>query len=323
MGVNDAFDAFQEAVDAERAQVVLARARRDIFKKALGTEADVAEVFGSGSLRRSTQLKPIHDVDLVVVYAGNDHPDWGLPGDSAEEALDYTRGRVNALLGATNGTVDKLVWRALPRNHAVKCFLDDSDDPEAFTVDTMPALRQADGTLLIPEVLSYKWVTADPEDLIQRVADHQADWSYFRPIVRVLKDWRRSVKVEGKIKSLLIEVLALECMPRSGSRAEALRAFFTAAAVRVNTPIEDPAGLCGLIQPDLDKIGLRIALEEASEIATRACEHAAAGDTDDALRAWQEIFGEDFPAPAKKKVSAAVTGPALIIPRPIKDAPQG
>jgi len=296
MGINNAFDALQRAVDADPAQVQLARSRRDTFKKALGAEADVVEVFGSGSLRRSTQLKPIHDVDLVVVYAQGDHPGWGLPGNSAEEALNYTRERVNDLLGATYGSVDQLVRLAL---------------------------RQADGTLLIPEALSHTWVTADPEDLIRRVAARQADWSYFRPIVRVLKDWRRSLKVESEIKSLLVEVLALECMPRSGRRPEALRAFFTAAAVRVNTPIEDPAGHCGLIQPNLDKIGLRTALEVASEIATRACAHAATGNTDDAVRAWQEIFGEAFPAPAKKKVSPAVTGPALILPRPIKDAPQG
>jgi hypothetical protein len=38
-----------------------------VFKKALQAKGDVLEVFGSGSLRRSTQLKPVHDVDLVVV----------------------------------------------------------------------------------------------------------------------------------------------------------------------------------------------------------------------------------------------------------------
>ncbi|MEV4348903.1 hypothetical protein AB0J83_30975 [Actinoplanes sp. NPDC049596] len=310
-------------MDAERMQVVLARARRDMFKEAFAAESDVVEVFGSGSLRRSTQLKPIHDVDLVIVYEAADHPDWGKTGDSAEEALDYTRGRVNTLLGITHGTVHQLVRLARWRNHAVKCFIDDPDDPEAFTVDAMPALRQADDTLLIPEALSGTWVTADPEDLIRRVEEHQKDWAYFRPIVRVLKEWRRSVKVDGKIKSLVMEVLALECLPRSGNRADALKTFFTAAAVRVNTPIEDPAGHCGVVQPDLDTVGLRTALEEASEIAARACAHAAAGDTDDALRAWQEIFGEDFPAPEKKKVSPAVTAPAFIRPRPIKDAPQG
>ena len=143
-------------------------------------------------------------------------------------------------------------------------------------------------------------------------------------MVRLLKQWRHSVSVKGRIKSLVMEVLALECMPRSGSRPAALRAFFTAAAVRVNTPIKDPAGHCGLIQPDLDVVGLRDALEEAAEIAAQACAAAANGHTNEALRAWQQILGADFPAPAaSKKVAPAVTGPSLITPRLVKDAPQG
>lgn len=324
MGLDDAFDEFQKAVDADPEQVKLARERRDLFKTAFGPEGDVAEVFGSGSLRRSTQLDPVHDVDLVIVYHPEEHPEWGQPGTSAKDALSYVGGRVNYMLGATHGVVDTLVRLASPRDHAVKCFVDDPDDSEAFTVDAMPALRQTDGTLLIPEVRSENWVKADPEDLIRRVKDHQDDWKYFRPMVRLLKQWRHSVSVEGKIKSLVMEVLALECMPRSGSRPAALRAFFTAAAVRVNTPIEDPAGHCGLVQPDLDVVGLRDALDEAAEIAAQACAAAADGHTDEALRAWQQILGADFPAPVTpKKATPVVTGPLLITPRPVKDAPQG
>jgi hypothetical protein len=324
MGLAEAFDEFQRTVDADRNQVVLARDRRDTFKKAFGAETDVTEVFGSGSLRRSTQLKPVHDVDLVIVYRQEDHPDWGQPGDSAGLALDHVRQRVNLLLGATSGSIETLVRLARWRNHAVKCFIDDPDDPDAFTVDAMPTLRQPDDTLLIPEAVNNQWVTADPEDLIRRVAEHHSAWPYFRPMVRVLKQWRHSVLVQEKIKSLVMEVLALECMPRNGSRPEALRAFFIAAAVRVNWDLVDPAGHCGLIQPNLDTVGLRVALENAAEIATQACTAAANGDTDDALRAWQEIFGPSFPAPrAKKKISPAVTGPALITTRPVKDAPQG
>lgn len=116
MGIDEAFDAFQKTVDAEREQVVLARERRDMFKKAFGGEGDVTEVFGSGSLRRSTQIKPVHDVDLVIVYDPEEHPGWGQPGDAAELALDYVRGRVNVLLGATNGTVETLVRLARWRN---------------------------------------------------------------------------------------------------------------------------------------------------------------------------------------------------------------
>jgi hypothetical protein len=79
-----------------------------------------------------------------------------------------------------------------------ECFIDNPDDPDAFTVDAMPALRRLDGTLLIPEALTDQWVTADPEDLIRRVAKHHADWAYFRPMVRVLKHWRLSVKIDGR-----------------------------------------------------------------------------------------------------------------------------
>lgn len=321
MGVEKAFDDFQKIVNADKEHVDLARERRDIFKRALRGEPDVEEVFGSGSLARSTQLDPVHDVDLVVVYRDGDHPDWGQPGESAGEALEYTRGRVTDLLGQTNGKVDKLVRYTRWRNHAVKCWVDPKDDPDAFTMDAMPALRQADGTLLVPQAATEEWITVDPEYLIRAVAEHQSDWEYFRPMVRVLKRWRHSVPT--KVKSLVMEVLALQCMPRGGNRPEGLRAFFTAAATQVNWGVEDPAGHCGAIQDDLDIAVLRDALDSASEAATRACALAADGDTDEAQRVWQEVFGMEFPAPDKKSVSPAVTGPVLITGRPVRDAPQG
>jgi predicted nucleotidyltransferase len=320
MGVEQAFDDFQKIVNADKGHVDLARERRDIFKKAFRSESDVVEVFGSGSLARSTQLDPVHDVDLVIVYDADDHPDWSQPGESAAEALEYTRGRVKELLGASNGTVEKLVRHTRWCNHAVKCWVDPPDAPHAFTVDAMPAFRQSDDTLLIPQAATKEWITVDPEYLIRAVAKHQGDWSDFRPMVRVLKRWRHSVPT--KVKSLVMEVLALNCMPRGGSRPEALRAFFTAAANEVNWGVDDPAGHCGPIHQDLDIAALRMALETASEAATRACAEAANGNTDEAQRAWQEIFGSDFPAPAKKP-SPVITAPALITTRPVRDAPQG
>ncbi|MGI3225001.1 hypothetical protein ACRJ4B_14850 [Streptomyces sp. GTA36] len=324
MGINDAFDALQKTVNEDIDKTRLARERRDLFKTALLSEPDVTETFGSGSLSRSTQLKPIHDVDIIAIYDPHEHPEWGSEGPSAEDALEHIRGQANRLLSQSSGTHDNVVRHTLLRNHAVKCFLDDPDDPDAFTVDVMPALRQADRTLLIPEQLNTRWVPADPEYLIEKTADHQRAWSHFRPLVRVLKQWRHTVPVEGRIKSLVMEVLALNCMPRSGNRSEGLKTFFTAAAVQVNEGVRDPAELCGEIQPDLDHEGLSAAFAEAADIAERACTAAAEGDTDQALRLWQEIFGEDFPAPAAPaKAAALITAPALITPRPIKDAPQG
>lgn len=319
MGIYDAFDQYQKTIDADPAQVSLARERRDAFVAALQKADDVKEIVKSGSLERRTQLQPIHDVDLIMVFDAAAVPDWGTPGASSEHALGRVHDEVTARLGLTNGTENKLVRRADTRDHVVKCFIDPPDHEHAFTVDVMPVLRQSDNALLIPSTRDRGWSTADPEYLIEQVRLHHNDWSFFRPIVRVLKDWRLDITAENRIKSLVIEVLALQCLPRSGTRPEALRQFFSAAAVEVNLGVVDPAGYCGLIQSDLDTVALRDALLEAADLADLACDQAARNDTDGAQRTWQQLFGPDFPAPPKK------TGPrAPVVPAPlITDSPQG
>lgn len=324
MSLDAAFDAFQTQVDADPRQVKEARERRETFKGALGAESDVVEVWGSGSLRRSTHIGPrIHDLDLVVVFDPDEHPGWGQSGDSAADALDVLGGKVAKLLGVTNGTVDTLVRIASPRNHAVKCFIDLPDDDNGFTVDVMPALEH-DGALLIPEKHSSGWIPADPQYLVRSIKKRNADWDYFLRMVRVLKAWRLRAEVDGEVKSLVMEVLALHHLPGGYSRPEALQRFFTAAATAAgNGPVTDPANLCGEIQPELDRIGLRDSLLNAADLADQACDAADGGYTDDAKKLWREVFGSDFPAPrGKPKTSPALIVPA-VAPRPIKDAPQG
>jgi len=140
-------------------------------------------------------------------------------------------------------------------------------------------------------------------------------------MVRVLKQWRHGVPT--KVKSLVIEVLALNCLPAEGNRRDALKAFFTAGAVEVGYGVNDPAVHCGVIQSDLDVMVLRTALDDAREIAEQACAAADGGDTNGAARLWQELLGDDFPAPAANKTPSAAIGPLLLRPRPVKDSPQG
>lgn len=320
MDLNKAFDEYQRSVDADPAQVCLARDRRDVFKTALGGEPDVVEVFGSGSLRRSTQLKPVHDVDLVVVYDAGEHPEWGRSGDSSDEALEHARSRVKYLLG-TDGTADQLVRLARPRNRAVKCFIDPPEQDNAFTVDVMPALRNEDGTLLLPSRVERQWSSAHPEFLIGEVAARQSEWDEFRRMVRLLKLWRLGVPT--KVKSLVMEVLALRCLPVDTNRPEALQRFFTAAVVEVGYGVVDPAGLCGPIQPGLETGVLRTHLERARDLAVQACSAAEDGNTDGAARLWQRLLGADFPAPEPPSKKPGFAAPLLISPRPVKDAPQG
>lgn len=337
MDISKAFNELQSHADADADQVKEARSRRDKFRDAFEGEDDVEEVIPSGSLARSTQRDPINDVDLVVVFDASDHLDWGPAGASAGEALDHVQQRVRALLGASEGSVEQIVRLAKPRNHAVKCFLDDPDDEGAFTVDVMPALRR-NGHLLVPEKLNEQWIETDPEFLIDEVSQRQNYWDKFRPLVRVLKMWNKDSG--AGMKSLTVEVLALKHLPHESSRGQALYRFFTAAETAILQPIEDPAGLCGSIEPDLDVEKAKAQIAAAASHAWRAVDAADAGETDKAACLWRKVFGDAFPEPetgcegSDNEADASArfgigTGAAaagaigIDEPRPVRDAPQG
>ena len=340
MDLNDAFDTLQEAADADPEQVREARRRRDLFDTAFTPQDDVDEVVASGSLARSTQREPINDVDVIIVFAAKDHPDWGEPGDSSGDALDYLQGKVKALLGTNGGSVAEEVRLARPRNHSVKCWLDDPDRDDAFTVDAMPALRQVGGELLVPEKNSRDWIRTDPEHLIGEVRKRQQAWDLFRPLVRALKFWN---DLKGKpMKSLTVEVLALHNLPVETGRPRALQRFFQAAVNAIDRPIKDPADLCGEIEPNLDRDAARKLLDDAASDAWKAINAQDAGDTDRAACLWRKIFGDEFPEPDAGcaddtddgagglfNIGAGVGAGAgagqigVDRPRPVTDAPQG
>lgn len=319
MSLLDSFDAFQTHVNASDDQVAEARRRRRVFEAALLTEPDVLEVVASGSLARGTHKDPIHDVDLVVIFDESQHVGWGRPGSSAKDSLEHTRERVHTLLGATNGSFDRLVRLASPRNHAVKCFLDDPEDPNAFTVDVMPALRRDHG-LDVPESLSEAWIATDPERLIREVAQKHAEWKRYAGLVRMLKSWAAN-QASLEVKSLVMEVLALKHLPTSRSnRPAALAAFFTAAAYAIESGslVEDPAGLCGQVQSNLDYRVLGERLRDSANAAAAASAAQARGDDAEASRYWATILGDGFPVIASPGGKPEADGP-----RPVRDSPQG
>jgi hypothetical protein len=340
MRPDSAFNIHQTVVNAAAESVREARRRRNFFCDAFRRQRDVTETIPSGSLARGTQRDPIHDVDLIIVFRQEDHPDWDTGNGSAQDALEYVRGQVTDLLGVTAGTVAQEVRLTHLRDHVVKCFLDDPEDPDAFTVEVMPVFRRAAGGLRIPERSNdMGWVTADPEFLLSAVAARHSEWRFFAPMVRTVKKWKDVANLD--MKSLTAEILALNCMPRPQpgqvlSRSAALQQFFTAAASAVMGAVEDPAGWCGEIQPNLDRVAVRAALLESADVAARAVAAEQRGDHDAAVCLWRTVFGADFPAPpggcpaagtgasAALLVggAAAVAAPALIR-RPVKDAPQG
>ena len=330
MNLTEAFDKFQTNVNADPDEYSKARERRDHFRDAFDKEADVDRTMPSGSLARGSQHRPIHDVDLIVVYDRDEHPEWGAPGESASDALDHLHGRVRALLGINvddgEGEHLPLVHRASTGNHAVRCYLDeDRNAPKAFTVDVVPALTTGDH-LLIPEAKDSKWIETHPKFLIDLVLDRHAAWNRFVPLVRVLKFWNRE---QGKLmRSLAMEVLALRHLDQD-ERPQALQRFFTRAAAHIYDPIDDPAGYCGEIDDEFDRDAARERLDEAAGLAWRAIEAERRGETELAICIWRKVFGDQFPEPPggcdQNGAGSSATGAASVVlpPRKVRDAPQG
>lgn len=317
MTLEDGFSTLQTEVDASAEAVTEARRRRDVFRSALGGADDVLEVFPTGSLGRGTHKDPIHDVDVVAVFDPDEHPDWGSPGSSALDALEHARGLVKAKLGA-DGEEEVRLTRL--QNHAVKCFLDDPDADGAFTVDVAPALWHPEQGVIIPEQSSSDWIRTDPKHLIDLTLGRHSDWNQFAKLVRVLKRW--NADHGGHMKSLVIEVLALDHLPKL-DRPVALARFFAAAQEAVWRPVCDPAGLCGEIQPDMDRSQASAALSAAAADAAGAVEAAARDETARAMCLWRKIFGSIYPEPE----GGCAKGGVFVVPPPAKrkivDAPQG
>jgi hypothetical protein len=303
---SDPFDKFADDIGSDPLRVLQARWRRSTVIGALEGRPDVIEVIPSGSLARGTNVGPIHDVDVIVIFDQSMHPEWHGNG-SAQAALEHTQAAIRETLQAGLERPLGLVHDTELRNHVVKCDLDPSLGPldviipDSPPVDVMPAVR--DGShLRVPERLSDRWIDVNPERLMEMVAARQRAWSNFDEVVRMIKDWADYHGLE--MKSVAVEALVLQYLPKPGlfetlSCSDAIARFFDAASRARITRLVDPARLSGEIDPHLNYRKLRKALDESAGLARSAVDaertwknrHLAQEGVTHPNVFWQEIFG--------------------------------
>lgn len=270
---------------------------------------DVIRVIQSGSLARDTNVGPIHDIDLIVVFREQAHQDWNGAG-SAESALNYMQVTIGETL---QGGLFGLVRDTELRNHVVKSTPTTSIGqlvgltPGTPPIDVMPAI-QVGSRLSVPERLTDQWIETDPERLIKMVEARQRQWSNFNQVVKMIKVWAKNQNLE--MKSLAVEAMVLKYLPKPGifesmSCTQAVACFFAAASDADITTLEDPTGLSGEIDQNFDYGKLREALKAGAEDASKAVEaelawknrHSARELVEHPAVHWRKVFGKDFPVP--------------------------
>jgi len=316
MAPDDGFRSFSHAIESDPLGVLLAKWQRDKFIGKLKQLPDVVEVIPSGSLTRGTQIGRIHDVDLIVVFDKNAHPDFGRGGpESAQAAMTYLQGKLLEKLHPLSddllpeGAREGLVRDTEQRRHVVTCrggWIGEFTGiiPSAPPVDVMPAVREG-SHLLVPE-RGTGWIDVDPEQLMRKVAQRQREWKYFTEVVGMVKAWAEKEKLG--MKNLAVEVMVLKYCPRPGlfetlSRSEAVARFFEAASKAHIESLEDPAGRCGKIDEKMNYEKLRKHLDHAAELARQAVEVAHLYEEFSWIKLpgphpdefWHELFGKKYP----------------------------
>lgn len=320
MESDDGFRSFSDEIASDPIGVLLAKWRRDAFIRKLMQLPDVVEVIPSGSLARGTHIGPVHDVDLIVVFDSDQHPDYGIKGrtkkaeESAAAAITHLEGALLEQLHPWRGAAGGLGKETEQRRHVVKYNGDWTGPfkdyiPTAPPVDVMPAVREG-SHLLIPE-RETGWIDADPERLIRQVAQRQREWKYFTEVTGMVKAWAKLNDL--KIKNLAVEVMVLKYCPRPRlfetlSVGDAVARLFEAAAKAHLTSLRDPAGRCGEIDPNINFGRLRRALDDASGLAELAMDaehawknrHYAVGEVIHPDVYWRKLFGKKYPRTHKR-----------------------
>ena len=323
MESDDGFRSFSHAIESDPIGVLLAKWRRDAFIEKLERLPDVAEVIPSGSLARGTQIGPVHDVDLIVVFESSAHPDYGRGRESAQAAMEHLQRELLEQLHPWTGPEQGPPGETELRSHVVT-YDGGSAGPYADIiplpppVDVMPAVREG-SHLLIPE-RGTGWVDVDPEKLMRQVAQRQREWKYFTEVVRMVKAWAEHNHLN--MKNLAIEVMVLKYCPRPGlfetlSSGEAVARFFEKAAKAHITNLKDPAGRCGEIDPGMNYLRLQAALDRAAGLARGAMDAEHAWKNQFRISEpvphpdvfWRALFGSKYPRARKRFLRPSSTEP--------------
>ncbi len=329
MESDDGFRSFSRAIETDPIGVLLAKWRRDVFIRKLKQLPDVIDVIPSGSLTRGTQIGPVHDVDLIVVFDSAQHTDYGIKGktkeaeESAQAAITHLEGKLLEQLHPWRGATGGLLKETEQRTHVVKYNGDWAGPfkefiPSAPPVDVMPAVREG-SHLLIPE-RGTGWIDVDPERLIRQVEQRQREWKYFTEVVGMVKAWARLNHL--KMKNLAVEVMVLKYCPRPRlfetlSVGDAVARFFDAADKEGITSLKDPAGRCGEIDPGMNYRKLQSALSDAAGLARKAMEaerawknpQYAEGEVTNPDVFWRKLFGKKYPRTHERFWRAPATEP--------------
>lgn len=295
MKTSDAFERYDSNLNLDPDERLRAEAFHTKLSLGLNAEGLISGSFLQGSFARKTMLKPLRDIDKVLILH-EDLQDLKSQEQGAQDAAAMVEQALQRMY--PNARVER-------SRHAIKLDLGEN----TFSFDVVPAFELDDdsGDVLITDLgqdgFDSAWKRSNTRRLIDVVRSRNKDCGgRFVHQVRFVKHWARQ-HLEDVLPGLHVESIAFACVDEQLRDDEAVERIFVCGA-RLLGPLQeytDPTGV--------DRISRKLgekerelafnAFVEASEIANAAMERGRQGDSDGANSLWYSIFGDPFPEPGK------------------------
>ncbi|WP_035803990.1 nucleotidyltransferase domain-containing protein [Kitasatospora mediocidica] len=289
-----AFADLDTALNLDPDERAAAQNRHQAVTTTLRTASLIEATFLQGSFARKTMLKPLKDVDMVIVLH---------PAVAEEHALTAPGGATRAM-----NLIRRVVEQAFPGArfdvedrpaHALQVTFADLD----FTFDLVPALndpgtedvfianRESDATT--------PWERSNTRTLNRVISErNRATGGRFVHQVRMLKQLKKDHPLLDDTCGLLWEAFAYRAVTAATDHSEALAATLAHAAQAVAGPVHDPTGVDDLTAKWTpgQRAGYAQALRTAADQAAEARRLEQDGDHDAAIDIWHTLIGDAFPA---------------------------
>jgi hypothetical protein len=327
--VPNAFNEFRmNTVDLDSGETATARRSRDyLIDQLKGLPGKVSgfppltnDFIHFGSFARKTKIRPLDDIDLMMLLKGTDTEEVGagllaaytyrvrIKSASAPLALfadDQGYVNSNRILNKIKSSVASVpnYSRAdIAKNmQAVTLNL----TSYTWLFDIVPALSVGSGPGQITHYLipngQGNWIRTDPRVDAQNVTEvNTTHVQRLLPVMRLLKYWNRRTH-KPRMRPYHFETLVLNTF-RSASPITTYRAavkyFFEVCQTSLWLSCPDPKGLGPNLDQGIDyetKRKIAAAMSEAAVYAQRALKYEADGNHKDAIAYWSLIFGSGFP----------------------------
>ena len=286
--VEAAFKAFDVTLNLDPRERLQAQERHREVRAALEKSGVVAGSFLQGSFARKTMLKPLKDVDIVILL----QPDSGLKTpDGPVHAMKLFRELVAERWPAARFDIGEA-----PSAKALR--VDFGDLP--FSLDLVPAFETDGEWVLIGDRERCVWESSNTRIQIRRVSERNVlTRNRFVHQVRMLKAFvsHQPKELFDFFKGIAVESIAYTTVTGELPHDEAIARALREGARILPGPLMEPAGNDDVSvkwQPQDRDRAIR-AFASAAEIADEAVALRHQGDEHAAIANWHAIFGNDFP----------------------------